>query len=217
MNSKRKSKKEMKEEKRLLELKIKYSKYITMVDEVTQFVLEKIDKNKMAFYEIETKPSFYYLAYFEEILNQISKCICGPYDSFIEASCMMFALIDCKRVFFNENKMDSTIAGLDFKINYLIAFQVALNIASKPVTYHEKDDGTFEATEHEFIEIQIPEGLIEDQILANRIINSFSLTNITKDGGNILTLSNTFHLLYLINSKTHVEEFFKKNQIILNL
>jgi hypothetical protein len=128
--------KRQEEEEHLSELKKIYFDYVDLVDTVARGMFCEVDKKANRInYEVTLQNDLNYLKYFEKYLEDVSVDIEGPLDSFVEAACLMFALIDSKRVSFNTNKKN--IPQNLLELNYSIALTVASNLISESSFYVE--------------------------------------------------------------------------------
>lgn len=188
-------------EKRLLDLKEKHYNYVKIVDSVIEKNLNSVDNNLKEKYNVKLVQDLNYLRIFEKHFANISKnYIIGLPDTFIEASCLMFALIDCKQISFKLQSNESTEL---FKINYQIAFDVALILISCPTVYDldEKMGKNYLSIKYDCIDIHIPKGLISNDTFFDRFVNSIALNDLYNESCSILSYANFFYLLYLYNVK----------------
>lgn len=188
-------KREEKKKQQLLELNKKYSSYIKIVDDISKELFGKIDTNSNRLnYEVKLEDDLNYLNRFEKYLEDVSiNFILGPPDSFIIASCLMFALIDSKRVSFkvNEETPDQIL-----KVNYNIAIGVALNLISAPLVYKQDEKGNFTPSQLSFVEITFPNFNVKFEPLPVRFINTLMLNDIYGNKNDPLLFSLLLQMVY---------------------
>lgn len=116
----------------------KYPDYAKIVNYCMEKVLLELDFDCKK-YQVNT--DYEYFIPFENYLKDIIvKHLSGPPDSFIIGSCLAYALIDSKRISLkNTQKATQTLLML----NYKIAIEVALNLASEPLIYIKDMKGKF--------------------------------------------------------------------------
>ena len=186
-------KKELKDlENRIQHLKMKYIDYVDLVDIKVKEVLNKynIDSN-----EVYIDKSFAYLISFSNKLEWTKNYrITGEPDSFIIASCLMYAIISTHVIEFE--KYDETDSDLKKTINIELAMNCALEIISEPITYYE-GNGVWVGAKHPKVIISIPKGLIKEEDLFNRIKNTIYTDDEVDNRTSIMQFSNLLHLIYL--------------------
>lgn len=164
------SAKEEAEKQRIQKLEVKYANYVKIVEEAIQNMIIKVEKDVPV--TIFKEPfGHLYLTLFEEYLNWICKNrIIGKPDTFTIASCLMYSLMNRKMIVTNDvKKYNNEIEKLLLTINCQLAFNIALEIISEPITF-DKDETNGEyiiPKHHPKKNIVVPEGLIQDNLLYN--------------------------------------------------
>lgn len=183
-------------QKRLLELEERYKYYIDLVNVQVQETLNNFEKNQKNLFEINT--SLEYLISFENYKDWICKNrIIGKPDSFIIASCLMYSLLDNPIITLKEpNEAIPELKSLTFSINIDIAINCAFKIISEPSTYYEYNSIWVEE-KHPKVSIIVPEGLIKNSNLYQRIINAIYHDDLGGKRTSIMQFSNLLHLIYL--------------------
>ena len=177
-------------DKRLQELKTQNKYYIDLVD---RHVKETLNKFKDEFL-VDVDTSFEYIICFSNKVNWIcNNRIVGKPDSFIIASCLMYSLISHPVV--TVNKSDNS-EHLKFNINMDIAMNCVFEIISEPSTYFE-DNGIWIEEKHPKVNISVPNGLIKNSELYQRILNSIYWDQLSGNRTSIMQFSNLLHLIYL--------------------
>lgn len=82
-------------------------------------------------------------------------------------------------------------------INLNIAINCAFKIISEPSTYYEDDNGKWVEEKYPKVDIVVPDGLIKDSRLYNRIINTIYRDYENNKRTSIMQFSNLLHLIYL--------------------
>lgn len=193
-----------KKEDKLLSLEEKYANYVLIVEEtiaetLANFGLKESDfADKDVFIESKNKN---YLILFEKYINWICKNrIKGKPDSFIIATCMMYALIkEPKWKLRNINSDIDEMQIFCINLNCKIAFDVAIKISSEPSTYYENSIGDWVEEKHPKVNMVVPEGMIKNSPLEERIFHSVAKDFIMGMDLYVMQMSNILHLIYLYN------------------
>lgn len=182
-------------QKRLLELEERYKYYIDLVNVQVQETLNKFEKEWLSAFEINT--SLEYLISFEDYKEWICKNrIVGKPDSFIIASCLMYSLIDHPIITAKETEKITELEIIKFNINLDIAMNCAFQLISEPITYYE-DNLIWVEEKHPKVSIVVPEGLIKNSNLYQRIINAVYRDDLRHKRTSIMQFLNLLHLIYL--------------------
>lgn len=183
-------KNEAAKEKKLLALKKRYENYTKIVNNQLQETLKNIEEELLK--KIDVNERIAYLIAFDDYMEWIHKNrIEGKLDSFIIASCLVYSLIDYPIITAKGNRK---IAEAE-KLNIDIAIKCAFKIISEPTTYYE-DDFWWIEEKHQKVKIVIPNGLINDDDLHQRIINTIHC-DVGDKRNSIMQFSNFFYLMYL--------------------
>lgn len=195
------AKEEKLEKQRIQKLEIKYANYVKIVEEAIQNMIIKVEKDVPV--TILKEPfGHHYLISFEEYLNWICKNrITGKPDTFTIASCLMYSLIRKNMIVTSDIKnYNNKIEKLLLTINCQLAFNIALEIISEPITF-DKDETNGDyiiPKHHPKKNIVVPEGLIQDSPLYNRIIRNIVKDYIANsDSCPIMQFANLLQLIYL--------------------
>ena len=185
-------------EKRLLELEKRYKYYIDLVNVQAQETLNKLEL--LSAFELNT--SLEYLISFEHYKDQICRnIIVGEPDSFIIASCLIYSLIDHPIITAKvpeklTEKENTILEKIKFSINLDIAMNCAFQIISEPTTYY-KDNSCWIEEKHQKVNIVVPNGLIKNNDLYQRIIGTIYRDELENKRTSIMQFSNLLHLIYL--------------------
>ena len=185
-------------EKRLRELEKRYKYYIDLVNVQVQETLNKLEL--LSAFELNT--SLEYLISFEHYKNQICRnIIVGEPDSFIIASCLIYSLIDHPIITAKvpeklTEKEKTILEKIKFSINLDIAMNCAFQIISEPTTYY-KDNSCWIEERHQKVNIVVPNGLIKNNDLYQRIIGTIYRDELENKRTSIMQFSNLLHLIYL--------------------
>lgn len=180
---------EYREEKvRIRKLELEYDGFVKIVDEAIEKVLPNAQKEIPIHIEKEDI-GHRYLIVFEKYCDWVCKNrVSGNADSFIIASCLMYSLIRRAMIVTNDEKnYNEDVRMKLININCKLAFDVALQIISKPTTYDMDENREYRVIKiHPKKEIIVPEGLIEGDSLYDKIVR-----NLTKEDG----VSDDVHLI----------------------
>lgn len=197
LDRKRKKQEFQAKEHRLQKLKNQYSDYISMVDKETQEILHNFSKELIDELELVIDTKHDYLISFENKLDWICENrITGKPDSFIIATCLMYSLIEHPRITKTIRYDLPEVENMVFSMNLNIAINCAFEIISEPSTYYEDDNGKWVEEKHPKADIVVPDGLIKDSRLHNRIINAI-YRDYENKRTSIMQFSNLLHLIYL--------------------
>lgn len=188
-----------KQEERILKRKTKYSYYISIVDSIVKDELSKIDDSMVERFKVRTKEDMDYLEWIS--INQMT--ICGkvyPLNSFIEASCLMYALIYKTRVDFTIPKGEENVPDELTFINSRIALNSALKVIEKPITRRKDSFLEIGGEANPSANIFIPKGIDPNNTLYDAIIKILNI-DIHTDYSKILQFANMLHLIYLYSLK----------------
>lgn len=195
------AKEEKLKKQRIQKLEAKYANYVKIVEEAIQNMIIKVEKDVPV--TILKEPfGHHYLISFEEYLNWICKNrITGKPDTFIIASCLMYSLMHKRMIVTSDIKnYNDEIEKLLLTINCQLAFNIALEIISEPITF-DKDEtnGKYIIPKHHPKKnIVVPEGLIQDSPLYNRILRNIVKDYIANsDSRPIMQFANLLQLIYL--------------------
>lgn len=197
--SKRKIEERLQKSK-LLALSNQYSDYIKIVNETTTEMFEKINTlENIIEYGIKLENDLFYLNSFENLLKDISdNFVEGPQDSFIIASCLMYSLIDSKRVSFQVNaKTPNDIVQL----NYAIALNVALKIIENPLVYEQNNHGEYVPFQLENVEIVLPTKDIKLENIKQRILKTLILNDVYGKDFDPMSFSLLLQMIYFNSLK----------------
>ena len=179
--------------KRLQELQEKDRYYVDLVDKQTKEMLNKL-KNESININIDT--SLEYLISFSDKVNWVcNHRIIGKPDSFIIATCLMYSLISNPVIVLNNFNNDNDLNAIIFSINMDIAMNCVFEIISEPSTYFE-DNGIWVEEKHPKVNIVVPEGLIKNNPLYRRILNTIYWDEKMDNRTSIMQFSNLLHLIY---------------------
>ena len=180
------------ESNRLYNLKIQYSKYSFLVNDMVREYLEKMDDKKKEKYGIAIETNYNYLTLFEEKLNWVKTNVMSNPDSFVIATCLMYSLIESHRLEFQKEGFHSEA----MTSNIEIALNCALKIISEPITYYQDDKENWISEKHSKVEIRVPEGIRKDCIIYDSIVNTLMQACIHDIQPNIMQFANVLHLIY---------------------
>ncbi len=179
--------------KRLQELKTQDKYYIDLVDRHVKETLSKLKDESLV--DIDT--SLEYLISFSDKLNWICNTrIVGKPDSFIIASCLMYSLISHPIIMVNKSEDSEYLQSIRFSINMDVIMSCVFEIISEPRTYFE-DNGIWVEEKHPKVNISVPNGLIKNSELYQRILNSIYRDELSDNRTSIMQFSNLLHLIYL--------------------
>lgn len=183
-----------KKNKRLQELKTQDKYYIDLVDRHVKETLSKL-KDKSLVDMVDT--SLEYLISFSDNVNWIcnTRSIEKP-DSFIIASCLMYSLISHPVIAVNKLDDSEYLQSIRFSINMDVVMSCVFEIISEPSTYFE-DNGIWVEEKHPKVNISVPNGLIKNSELYQRILNSIYWDELSDNRTSIMQFSNLLHLIYL--------------------
>lgn len=185
--------KEKNKNKRLQELKIQDKYYIELVNRQVEEILKKFKSEE---FEIIVDKTFNYLISFSNNIDWTCKNrIVGKPDSFIIASCLLYSLINYPIITIKSNN-DEQLKIIESRINLIMAMNCALEIISEPITYIKNNEIWVEE-KHPKVNLIIPKGLIKDNELHKRILNTIYRDELANNRTSIMQLSNLFHLIYL--------------------
>ena len=134
-------------------------------------------------------------------INQMT--ICGkvyPLNSFIEASCLMYALIYKTRVDFTIPKGEENVPDELTFINSRIALNSALKVIEKPITRRKDSFLEIGGEANPSANIFIPKGIDPNNTLYDAIIQILNI-DVHTDYSKILQFANMLHLIYLYSLK----------------
>lgn len=192
----RKDKKKTMEAKkeRLLELQNQYAYYVDLVNKQVENTLNNLDNDLLNSFHVDT--NLKYLFSFEDYKNWICKHrIDGKPDSFIIASCLIYSIVDNPIII---KKEDIFIPDfISFSINIDIAMNCAFKIISEPITYFKDNEENWIEEQHPKVDIVIPDGIIKDNTLYHRILNSIYWDDSINHKTSIIQFSDLLHLIYL--------------------
>lgn len=182
-------------QKRLLELEERYKYYIDLVNAQVQETSNKFGKELLSAFEINT--SLEYLISFEDYKEWICRNrIVGKPDSFIIASCLMYSLIDHPIITTKGTEEITELEDIKFSIILDIAMNCAFQIISEPSTYYQ-DNFFWVEEKHPKVNIVVPNGLIKNSDLYQRIIGTIYRDDLGDKRTSIMQFSNLLHLIYL--------------------
>ena len=180
--------------KRLQELKTQDKYYIDLVD---RHVKETLNKFKNESLNVDIDTSLAYLISFSDKVNWICKTrINGKPDSFIIASCLMYSLISHPVITVNKSEDSEYLEIIRFSINMDVVMSCVFEIISEPSTYFE-DNGIWVEEKHPKVNISVPNGLIKNSELYQRILNAIYRDELSDNRTSIMQFSNLPHLIYL--------------------
>lgn len=178
---------------RLQELKTQYKYYIDLVDRNVNETLKKFKDESLV--DIDT--SLEYLISFSHKVNWICNTrIDGKPDSFIIASCLMYSLISHPVITINKSDDSEYLQSIRFSINMDVVMNCVFEIISEPSTYF-KDNGIWVEEKHPKVNISVPNGLIKNSELYQRILNAIYQDELSDNRTSIMQFSNLLHLIYL--------------------
>lgn len=185
---------------RIQKLESKYADYVKVVDETIQNMITNVEK-KVPVTIFKEPMGHHYLILFEKYLDWICKNrIIGKPDTFVMSSCLMYSLMHRKMIVTNDTKnYNEKTEELLLTINCQLAFDVALEIISKPITFDKDEKGEYIISKyHPKKDIVVPEGLIQDNHLYNRILRNIVKDYIANsDSCHIMQFANLLQLIYL--------------------
>lgn len=183
-------------EKKLRKLEKQYKYYIDLVNHQVQKTLNQFKDKSLYAFCIDT--SLEYLISFENNKDWICKTrIVGKPDIFIIASCLMYSIIDHPIITTKGTEDIAKLEDIKFSINLDIAMNCALQIISEPITYYEDSMGFWVEEKHSKVNIVVPNGLIKNSELYQRIINTIYHDDLADNRTSIMQFSNLLHLIYL--------------------
>lgn len=176
-------------------LENKYKDYIDLVDKHVKLSLNNLDSTE--FYSVNYA-NHDYLFYFKNSLEWVCKnrIAEGKPDSFIVATCLLFSLIKLPIIAAKRNSIEKIHATL-FKLNLYIAMNCVFEIISEPTTYYKDTDGNWIEEKHPKVDIVVPDGVIRNTPLYNRILNAIYKDYESDKLTSIMQFANMLHLLYL--------------------
>ena len=184
-----------KEKKMLEELKNQYNEYVEVVDKKVQEVSNYYLRKDVITLLIDTDCK--YLFTFSNKLDWICKnrIVCKP-DSFIIEACMMYSLMEKPKIRIIQ-ALDEKEKIILINLNLEIAISCALEIISEPKTYYIDSNGDWIEEKHPKVDIVVPNGLIRDSKLYDRIKNAIYNDYYADQKTSIMQFSNLLHLIYL--------------------
>lgn len=179
--------------KKLQELKTQNKYYIDLVD---RHVKETSDMFNTLNVDIDA--SLEYLISFSNKVNWIcdSGIVVGTPDSFIIATCLMYSLISHPVITVNKSEDSEYLQDFRFSINMHVAMSCVFEIISEPSTYF-KDNDVWIEEKHPKVNISVPNGLIKNSELYQRILNSIYRDELSHNRTSIMQFANLLHLIYL--------------------
>lgn len=174
-----------------------YGDYIKLVDEqLGKMTIEPEDVLPFALMFRRSSGSDYLVYFSNELDNICDRQIVGKLDSFIVASCLLYGLIMSPKIITSkEYDKDAEVELTAAILNARLALNCALEIISEPSTYYEDDTGNWIEEKHPKVDISIPNGLIKNDVLYDRIIKAF--IKYDPNYFPIMQFSNLLHLKYL--------------------
>lgn len=196
-----KEEKEYEEEKeRVRKLELEYDDFVKIVDESIQKIISKVQKDIPVHIQKEDV-GHHYLILFEKYYAWVcKKRITGNPDSFIIASCLMYSLVCNCMIITNDTKnYNDDVEKILRVINCQLAFNVALQIISEPTTFDKDENGKYIVIKrHPKKTIVVPEGLIQDDCLYNKIVRNIAKDYIENSNYQpIMQFANLLQLIYL--------------------
>lgn len=197
--SKRKIEERLQKSK-LLDLSNQYSDYIKIVNDTATEMFEKLNTlENIIEYDVKLRNDLFYLNSFENFLKQVSEnFVEGPQDSFIIAACLMYSLIDSKRVSF---KINSQTPNNMVQINYAIALNVALKVIATPLVYEQNTKGEYVPFQLECVKIVLPDKDIKLENFKERTIKTLILNDIYGNEYDPLSFSLLLQMIYFNSLK----------------
>lgn len=181
-------------------LELEYYDFVRIVDETIQQIIPKVEKDIPVHIQKEDI-GHHYLILFKKYYDWVcKKRITGNPDSFIIASCLMYSLIcNCMIVTNDIKKYNDDVGQILRVINCKLAFDVALQIISEPTTFDKDENGKYIVKKcHPKKTIVVPEGLIQDDCLYNRIVRNIAKDCIENSNYHpIMQFANLLKLIYL--------------------
>ena len=157
----------------------------------------KNDDESFSFLEYDESNLNWLLSYNEKLEDIMENRINGKPDTFIEASCLIFALVENNYITTNYSDTDAQTGQIRNKllnsINLDLAFKIAFEMISSPITYVEVSEGNWVRSPSKTVKITMPEGIIENYPLYDRILRSIC----KGEEISIMQLSNMLQLIYL--------------------
>jgi len=180
--------------KRLQELKTQDKYYVNLVDRHAKETLNKLKDESL---NVDMDTSLEYLISFSNKVNWICNTrIVGKPDSFIIASCLMYSLISHPVITVNKSDDSEYLQAIRFSINMDVVMSCVFEIISEPSTYFE-NNGIWVEEKHPKVNISVPNGLIKNSELYQRILNSIYRDELSDNRTSIMQFSNLLHLIYL--------------------
>jgi len=183
-------------EKRSQEFEKQNKYYIDLVNNQVQKTLDKFKNELLDAFDIDT--SLEYLISFEEKKDWICENrIVGKPDSFIVASCLMYSLIDYPIFITKGNEGIEKLKEIQIDLNLDLAMNCAFQIISEPSSYYKDNTGFFVEEKHPKVDIVVPNGIIKNSELYQRIIATIYRDELVDNRTSIMQFSNLLHLIYL--------------------
>ena len=165
-----------------------------MVDRHVNETLTKF-KNEAPTVNIDTSTSIKYLISFSNQLNWCNKLVAKP-NSFIIATCLMYSLISQPIIMVKESKDNNPLETISFNINMDAIMASVFEIISEPKTYFE-ENGIWVEEKHPKVNISVPNGVIKNSKLHQRILFTLFWDEQHNNRTSILQFANLLHLIYL--------------------
>ena len=185
-------------------LKQKYDGLIKIVEEKQKSFIESLKEDDESCSLFTFKPTFAWLQEYQDRLDFVKEeRIRGTPDSFIEAACLINAIIEkyCLEIEYDSVHSDVQSSfiynRLTMDFNLEIAFEVAFEMISNPKTFVEVSNGNWVESSNKKVIIQVPDGIIEKNPLFSRIKRSIYKDYIADCPISEMQLANMLHLLYL--------------------
>lgn len=174
-----------------------------MVTDVTYEIVNGINTDVKANFNVKIRVEELkkgrYISYFKREISALKNShVLGHHDTFLQAACMCNSLLQFKMVNFDLNE---TLPEELLFINYKIAFDVSCRMIFSPIVYQFKDNDWVPKPEIELNKLDIPNGIIPDNPLKDRIIYMIAYYDLHGLDFNKLLFSDFLHLLYLYNLK----------------
>ncbi len=183
--------------KRLKKLESKYTNYISLVNEEYHNFIKTIDENLTELFKLTKKEENDFIITFNDNLNWVSKNTNNSKpDSFIIASCLMFAIIEKQLFFSTSHERSKSMRTFVTMANINIALNCALRLISKPTTYTKINNDCVE-NKNTQVDIAIPIGIIPNSDLRQRIVETIYNDYLQNRQTSIMQFSNLLHLIYL--------------------
>ena len=195
------------------EVAIRHSDLITIVKKNADLLIRKLkqeDENYSIF--LSNKLDLDWILWFDKELNSIEENrINGKPDTFIEAACLINAILNSNCITSNFDHEDLLIQKIQDRLllstNIELAFQVAFEMIANPITFKRTSDNEWIEEKHELgsnkiitpKNIVVPNGIISKSTLYERIMDSMCKDFKSNCPISTMQLSNILHLLYLYN------------------